>query len=337
MTRTISGLAMWTGLLAACLATVPARAGVLDSLLLASEIKTFRVKVASGGPVDEERLQNAIAEGGTAGLDLARAVFAYNREAIQTGGVPVRIEGGGRVHFALMNGLALRQEQLPAVLDLVEEEVRTPVYATALTDGQRIEDFRRVWGGLYVRLHGGFEPAFRKAAEELQQPALDAVDRALRIETFGTVSNRPNNPRKLAFELYRPYLRAATGEEQAAAVSVASATWDAAALEDLRMLAYESPNPFARKRAFPVVARFLRYGHAYPPPGRNAASRSWAEAHHEVFDPEGAIAWERGYKGWRRQLHLLAYGRPPSETEEPPTPFRGSAGVAGESEADPAP
>lgn len=341
MKKTTSGFAMWTCVMAASLAALPAQAGVLDSLLLASEIQAMRLQVARGGQLDQQRLEIAISEGGSAGLGLARAIFTYNRAA-QREGRPLldRANNEGLdPGSALLNGLARRKDQLPEVLDLLEEEIRTPVDDNPLIDSGRIEYLRRVRAGLYVKLHGGFEPAFRKAAEELHQPGLDAIDRAMLVETFGTVSNRPNKPRELAFELYRPYLRAATGEEQAAAVSVASATWDSGALEDLRVLAYESPSPFARSVAFDLVARFLRYGSAYPPPGKNTTSRDWAEAHSKVFDPQGAIEWERGYDDWRLQLHLLAYGKPPEPVvQEPPPPsidLREAAEPAGQAVADP--
>lgn len=340
MTRRMSRFAVWMWILAVTIAAMPVKAGVIDSLLLAAEIRVLRAKVDAGAPVDARKLEDAIAEGGTAGLELARAVFTYNRSARRESRVPIVSESseGLGIDSSLKNGLSRRRDQLPEVLDLLEEEVRTPVNDNPLVDGRRIEDLRRVRAGLYVRLHGGFEPAFRTAAAELQQPGLDAVDRALLVETFVTVSNRPNNPRELAFEFYRPYLRAATGEEQAAAVSVASGTWDSGALEDLRVLAYESPSPFVRKRAFSLVARFLRYGSAYPPPGKDVASRDWAEAHRQTFDPQGAIEWERGYEEWNRQLHMLAYGKPPEpETQEPPVLFRGSASPAVEPEAEAAP
>ncbi len=339
MKKTTSGFVALISMLAMSLAAVPGRAGVLDSLLLAAEIRVLRAKVQAGAPVDAGKLEDAIADGGTAGLELARAVFTYNRSAIREGRVPImpaNTEGLG-ISSALMNGLSRRRDQLPELLDLLEEEIRTPVKDNPLVDSQRIQDLRRVRAGLYVRLHGGSEPAFRKAAEELQQPGLDPVDRALRIETFGMIGRWPNKPRELAFELYRPYLRATTGEEQAAAVSVASATWDSGALEDLRVLAYESPSPVVRKRAFSLVARFLRYGHDYPPPGKNVASRDWAEAHSKVFDPKGAVEWERGYEEWNRQLHLLAYGKPPEPETQPPPVFRGSASTTSESEAASAP
>ncbi len=342
MKKTTSGFAMWTCVIAASLTGMPAQAGVLDSLLLAGEVRILRAKVAAGAPVDSRKLEDAIAEGGSAGLDLARAVLAYNRSAIREGRVPIMSdpEGLGRldVGSALMNGLARRRDQLPEALDLLEHEVRTPVDDNPLVDGQRVQDFRRVWAGLYVRLHGGFESAFRKAAAELQQPGLDAIDRALLIEGFGTVWRDADNPRELAIELYRPYLRAGTGEEQAAAVSVASRTWDSGALEDLRVLAYESPSPFVRRDAFNLVARFLRYGHAYPPPGKDVASRDWAKAHSKVFDRQAAIEWERGYEEWNRQVHILAFGKPPEpETQEPPVLFRGSASPAVEPEPASAP
>ncbi len=313
MKKTTSGFAVSACVIAASLAVMPAQAGVLDSLLLAGEVRILRAKVAAGEPVDTRKLEDAIAEGGSAGLDLARAVFAYNREAIREGRPPLdRANNEGLdTDSALMNGLSRRKDQLQEILDLLEDEMRTPADDNPLVDSQRIQDLRRVWAGLYVTLHGGPEPAYRRAASELKQSGLDGMDRALLVETFGTIGRWPNRPRELAFELYRPYLRAATGEEQAAAVSVASRTWDSDALEVLRVLAYESPSPVVRRDAFDLVARFLRYGHAYPPPGKNVASRDWAKAHSKVFDPQGAIEWERGYEEWNRQLHILAYGKPP--------------------------
>ncbi len=344
MIRTLSMSVALVWLLGTSVAVLPAQAGILDSLLLAGEIRILRAKIAAGSPVDAQDLEDGIAEGGSAGLDLARAVFAYNREAIREARLPVRgwlLPGDaqpGPVEHRVRNGLARRKDQLPEVLDLLEEEIRTPVDDGPFPGGQRIQDLRRVWGGLYVRLHGGFEPAFRRAAAELQQPGLDAIDRALLIEAFGTVWRDADNPRELAFELYRPYLRAGTGEEQAAAVSVASATWDSGALEDLRVLAYESPDPFVREGAFVLVARFLRYGSAYPPPRKDTTSPDWAKAHREAFDPEGLQRWNQGYDAWYRELHVLAYGTPPEpETQEPPVLFRGSASPAVEPESASAP
>lgn len=343
MTRTISRFAVCTWLLATSLAAMPAQGGVLESLLLASEIRSLRAKVDAGSPLDSQRLEDAIAEGGSAGLELARAVFAYDREALGEGRPPVQgwlLPGDaspGPVSHIVRNGLARRRDQLPAVLDLLEEEVRTPVYEDPYPEGQRIEDFRGVWGGVYIRMHGGVEPAFRKAAEELQQPGLDAVDRALRIEVFGMIGRNPERPRELAFDFYRPYLRAATGEEQAAAVSVAGRTWDSGAIDDLRALAYESPNPFVREGAFVLVGRFLRYGSAYPPPGKHTASRDWAEAHRKTFDPEGLRRWNQGHDEWYRELHILAYGEPPAPPMPPPPSIdlRGASVPPAEAAADP--
>jgi hypothetical protein len=92
-------LAVFLVALAVASASVtPASAGVLDEFLLASEIRDLRARVERGGPVDGERLQAAIAEGGEAGLALARAVLAYDRQAIREGRVPVLRKAGDRSH-----------------------------------------------------------------------------------------------------------------------------------------------------------------------------------------------------------------------------------------------
>lgn len=110
MTRTTSSFALWTLVLAVTLGAHPAGGGVLDQLLLASEIRSLRAKVDAGEPLDSQSLEHAIAEGSTAGLDLARAVLAYNRSAIREGRAPIANERaeGLTIYSALMNGLSRR-------------------------------------------------------------------------------------------------------------------------------------------------------------------------------------------------------------------------------------
>jgi hypothetical protein len=233
-------------------------------------------------------------------------------------------------------------------LEILEEEVRARVYEDPYREGRRIEDARRAWGGVYLRTHGGGAEAYRRpslevyerVAAELAQPGLDAVDRALLVEVFGTMERRPDEPRELALEVYRPYLRAETIEEQRAAVSVAASIWDSGVVEDLRHLGYESEDTFTRLRAFNLVSRFLRYGSAYPPAGKDVASRDWAEAHREAFDPAGLREWKSGYDAWYREWHILATGEPPAPPPPPmPAPpsidLRGEAATAQEAGASP--
>jgi len=284
-------------------------------LLLASSaeaglVDDVRAQLERGEPIDTDRLERAVADGGAQGVALAREVLQRQRAARKAdarawvaGSAPSR---------PIFNGLA-HQSTLEA-MDLLRAEVaRRVVFSEML----RRDTIARQWGSVFRHRYGA--AAFSQAAAEAADHSLSPLDRGLRLRVFSTLGRWGNRlEREFALETYRPYLRDPDVELVRAALSVNSALWDYEVVSDLVTIA-DGTDPFNRMQANHLVARALAYGPDRPPRGQSTLSDSFRRQHRAAYDPAGAADWAAHQGEWKREQRRLL-----GEEPAPPMPERPS-------------